>query len=228
MRNSIQILKRLESFQTLFLILTVLNAVPILMFNCYPSLDGPAHLYNVNVLKQLLIQKNQFLSQYFTLNREVIPNWTSHFILLVFRLILSSATANKLLLLIIAFSLPITVYSLINRIAPRNIMLSVFALPFVYTYLFGLGFYNFCIGVILFFITLNYWLRPGNRISIIRILGLFGLLTLSYFTHILIFLVTFLSVGLFSLLNLLGELRERKTGPETFKELFFVLKRGCQ
>ncbi len=226
MKSILQSIKKLLSFKILFLILIILNSLPILLFSYYPSLDGPVHIYNTNLLREIILFNNDSINQFFTLNAEIIPNWTSHFVLFILRLVFSSSIADKILLLLIAFSLPITIYNLIDRIAPHNIKFSVFSLPFVYTFLFGLGFYNFCLGVIVFLITLSYWINRKNRISIYSIIGLFGLLLASYFTHILVFILTYASIGLFSLLDLIHNLNHKANYRRSLIEILIIILTG--
>ena len=199
-------IKKIYSFRTLFILLVLLNSLPIFIFSPYPSLDGPIHLYNVNLLKEIIIYNNPNINEFFSINPQLIPHWSSHILLSLFRLIFSSVVTEKLFLLILAFSLPLITYSIIKHISPHNIQISVFSLPFVYTFLFGLGFYNFCFGVVVFLYTLNYWIKRKNKSSILSIIGLLCLFTISYFAHIFVFILLFSSISLYSILHLINNL----------------------
>ncbi|KKK64657.1 hypothetical protein LCGC14_2981990, partial [marine sediment metagenome] len=217
---------RLMSSKTLFLVLTILNTLPILLFHFYPSLDGPSHIYNSNLLREILLHHNESLSQFFTINPNLVPNWSSHFILLLFRFVFSSVVADKIFLLLLALLLPYVVYLVINRFSPENRILAVFALPFVYTYLFGLGFYNYCLGVTVFLGTLFFWLSRNKRLSILNSGILLLLFQISFFTHILIFILTFSSVGLYSLIKLLVHLRNKESIRKPSLEIMLVILIG--
>ncbi|HEC43849.1 MAG TPA: hypothetical protein ENI20_13585 [Bacteroides sp.] len=214
------------SSKTLFLVLTILNTLPILLFHFYPSLDGPSHIYNSNLLREILLHHNESLSQFFTINPNLVPNWSSHFILLLFRFVFSSVVADKIFLLLLALLLPYVVYLIINRFSPENRILAVFALPFVYTYLFGLGFYNYCLGVTVFLGTLFFWLSRNKRLSILNSGILLLLFQISFFTHILIFILTFSSVGLYSLIKLLVHLRNKESIRKPSLEIMLVILIG--
>jgi hypothetical protein len=201
-----------KTFKFWFVILVFLNASPILIFQYYPTLDGPTHLYNANLLKEILINRNEHVQQFFALNHEIVPNWTSHFILVLFRLVFSPVLSNKIFLLIIAIGLPLSIFSFITRITPQNKLLTVFSLPFVYIYLFGLGFYNYCLSLVLLFITLNYWIHNKKHKPILKILVMFILVTISYFSHIYLFITLLVAVGFYTIYQLISQiiLNEKK------------------
>jgi hypothetical protein len=216
--------RKLISVPSLFFVLVSLNALPLILLPYYPSLDGPVHLYNVNLLREMIMGGNPLITDFFSINRDIIPNWTSTFILAIFRLVLSSQVADKLFLLTIAFALPWTVFSLIRRVAPQNMLLSLFSLSFVYTYPFGLGFYNFCFGVVVYLCILNFWIGRKNVLA--SLMGLSGLLLLAYFTHILVFVLSFSSVGLYSVLQLAGNIRRKTRYQQPMKEIAVILMAG--
>ncbi len=194
------------TFKFWFFILVLINALPIFIFQYYPNLDGPTHLYNANLLKEIIVNRNEHIQQFFELNHELIPNWTSHAILFFLKLFFTPAISNKILLLIIGIGLPLSIYSFITRISPENKLLTVFSLPFVYTYLFGLGFYNYCLSVILLFITLNYWINNKNNRLYIKISVMFLLVTLTYFSHIYLYVSLIIAVFCYTAYRLISHL----------------------
>lgn len=185
-------------FNIWFFVLVFLNAIPILIFQYYPTLDGPAHLYNVNLLKEILIKKNELVQQFFTFNTLIVPNWTSHFILFFLGLIFSPALSNKIFLLIIAIGLPLSIFNFIRNINPQNKILAVFSLLFIHTYLFGLGFYNYSLSIVIMFITLNYWIHSKNNRLYIRYLIMFVLVTLMYFSHSFLYITLLITIGVYT------------------------------
>ena len=167
-------------------------------------MDSAAHLYNANLLKYLLFTNNSQLNYFFTLNKELVPNWSCHAILTIFSLIFPAFIAEKSLLLIYAIGLPVAFYKLIKYLSPDNYKLSILILPFVYTFLFGLGFYNFSLGIVVILITTYYWLKIKNDITLKRYLLFFVLIFLAYFTHIFIFailLFVLFSISIIGLIN---------------------------
>lgn len=181
-----------------FYSILLFNIIFICFTKFYPSLDGPAHLYNSNILLELL-KGNETLAEYYTINKFYIPNWTSHFIILIFRFFLPAWIAEKLLIIVYVSGMALSFRYLIIALNPDNKSLSVLIFPFIYSYLFHLGFYNFCLSFILFFLTIGYWLRYYNSMKFINFIILFILLLTNYFSNILIFGFTGLTIGLYTL-----------------------------
>ena len=179
-----------------FLLITGLNLIPILSGKFFPTLDGPAHLYNAQLIKSLLFDNYTLLGDFFIFNQEPIPNWTGHIILSFFNLFLPSFVAEKILLLSYMIGLPLSFRALIKTIAPSNRLFSYLIFPFTYSFVFFLGFYNFCIALVLILITLNYWVKHEENLSSRKnVLILFLLITLTYFSHIFIFGILIFLIG---------------------------------
>lgn len=171
-----------------FLIITGLNLIPILIGKYFPTLDGPAHLYNSQLINSLLFDDNTILSRFFIFNQELVPNWSGHIILSFFNLFLPGFVAEKVLLLFYMIGLPLSFRSLTKTILPSNSYLSYLIFPFTYSFVFFLGFYNFSIALVFMFIALNYWIKhEANLFSIKKIAILFLLFILTYFSHIFVF-----------------------------------------
>jgi len=182
----------------LFYFVLLINIILLFFTKFYPSMDGPAHLYNSNILLHLL-KGNNVLSEFYSINSLYIPNWTSHFILLIFNSFLPSWVAEKILLIIYVSGMALSFRYLIKVLNPKNISLSILIFPFIYSFLFHLGFYNFSLSFILFFVTLGYWLQSFNSKNTYKYFILFFLITITYFTSIVIFGFLGLTIGSFIL-----------------------------
>jgi len=190
--------ERFNSAEKYFFILIVgLNLIPILTGKFFPTLDGAAHLYNSQLINSLVTDSSALLDSFYLFNQEPVPNWTGHVILSFFNLFLPAFIAEKILLLFYLIGFPLAFRALIKTIAPENIYFSYLAFPFAYSFLFFLGFYNFSIALVLLLITLNYWLRKEDKSFTIKwMLGLFALITLTYFSHIFVFAILVFLIGL--------------------------------
>jgi len=160
-----------------------LNALPILLFRFFPSMDGPAHLYNANVLSQLCRDQSEVLHHYYTINPALVPNWTSHVLLAGFKVFLPAFLAEKVLLLLYVVGLPLTFRKFISCIAPSQSALTYIIFPFIYNYLFCLGFYNLSLSIILLFAGLTIAIRQIQAPSLRGWMGQAILFLLTYFTH---------------------------------------------
>jgi len=182
-----------------FLLITGLNLIPILSGKFFPTIDGPAHLYNAQLINSLLFENNTLLGNFFSLNHEPVPNWIGHFILSFFNLFLPAFVAEKVLLLFYMIGLPLSFRALIKTISPNNYVFSYFIFPFTYSFVFFLGFYNFSIALVFMLITLNFWIKHEDAFSLTKnILKLFLLIILTYFSHIFVFGILILIMGLYT------------------------------
>ncbi|MBC7488127.1 MAG: hypothetical protein H7282_15405 [Cytophagaceae bacterium] len=182
-----------------FFLIVILNLMPILSGTFFPSLDGPAHLYNAQIIHSLLLDGHSQLNSFFSLNPEPVPNWIGHFILVCCNLFFSAEISEKTLVLLYAVGLPIVFRSFIKAVSPQNILFSYFIFPFTYSFVFMIGFYNFSIALIFLFITLTYWIKHNTaNFSIKRAVILFLLVALTYFSHILVFVLLLLFLGIYT------------------------------
>jgi hypothetical protein len=170
-----------------FLLVTIVNLVPVLSVEYFLTLDGPAHLYNSNLINILLTGKSELVSQYLMFNEQPVPNWTGHLILSMFNAVLPGIAAEKIFLCLYVAGLPLAFRAFVKKISPGNCLLSYLIFPFTYSFILYLGFYNFLIGVLFMFITLTYWLRNSDRLNVLRFVILFLLITATYFSHIYAF-----------------------------------------
>jgi hypothetical protein len=182
----------------LFQFTLILNIGFLFSTKFYPSMDGPAHLYNSNIVTEIL-KGNSSLKEFYTLNSVIIPNWLSHFIMTVFRFFLPAWLAEKSLLIIYVSGTALSFRYLIRILNPTNIALSIFIFPFIYSFLFHLGFYNFCLSFSLFFLTLGYWLKHFESKIKSKHLILMFLFLVTYFSNLLTFIFLGFTIALFIL-----------------------------
>lgn len=192
--------------KTLFYVVLVLNLFPIFCGNFFQTLDGPAHLYNSQLINSLFFGNGGTINDYFMLNSEVVPNWSGHFILALFNYFLPAYVAEKIVLIFCLIGLPVAFRALVKTISPQNHFLSFLIFPFTYSFMLFLGFYNFSIGVVMALVVLNFWLKyESEQLSFKRYFVLTFLFLVCYFSHIFAFgmLIFILGIYLF-LTSLLG------------------------
>ena len=54
-----------------FCVITGLTLSPVLFYKFFPTMDGAAHLYNSNLIVQLLFHNNENLNQFFQINTNI-------------------------------------------------------------------------------------------------------------------------------------------------------------
>ncbi len=190
-------LKRIARFEPyLFLLFVVLGALPILGFHYYPTLDGPAHQYNAQLIRHMMKGDTPLLHVFYEFNKEPLPNWSGHALLLIFNSFLPSFLAEKALMLCYFLGLPLAFRYLIRGLAPMSTGLSYLVLPFVHTFFFVMGFYNFSLAIVFFFLACGFWLRLGHAPSKGKLVLMALLIACTYFSHVLVFLILLFALAL--------------------------------
>ena len=195
----------------IFTAFTILNLLPFVATRFFPSMDGASHLSNSNIINQLMFHHNNLFSQFFMINREPVPNWTSHLVISLLTLVMPAFLAEKLLILVILGGIPFAFRNLMQTISPKNHLYSFLIFPFTHSMFFFFGFFNFCMAILFLLITLNYWLRNENDYWNRRKVIIFILLVLAtYFSHIVIFGLEMILVVLQVITNSAASLLCRK------------------
>jgi hypothetical protein len=191
---------------------------PILSCNPFPSIDGPAHLYNANIISTLLKSTLTPINQLFEFNTFPEPNWSGHAVLCFFLQFLPPLMAQQLLLLIILSTTAIGYRKLFVKIDNNNQFLSWIIFPFLYNIFFCLGFYNFSIGLAILPFLLCWWMDHKTKpLQLKRIFQGFLFICIIYFSH----LVVFLLAGLFMLVFSFHDLT-KKNKNTFFHQLLFL------
>ena len=167
----------------LFWTLLALHLLLVWVFPFFPSQDGPAHQALSMVLREYGRPGAGLLREYFLINREALPNWFVFFLMSKALAFVSVPMAEKLLLTAYVLLLPLSARYALRAIDPRSLFLSVLAFPFVYNFLFHMGFFNFCFSLPAFLFTVGWWLRRPEGMGLPRIAGLALLILWVYFCH---------------------------------------------
>ena len=184
-------------------------------------MDGAAHLYNSNLISTLAINSNSPIHQFYSFNKEILPNWSGHFLLSVINYFFEAFVAEKILLIALLIFFPLIIRAIIHRINSNNILVSYFAFPFTYSLPFWFGFYNFFIGLLIMLLTIYFWLlKENSKYKIKDRLSLFLLLLATYFSHLLVFCLLLIIIGLRILFL---EFEKLRTENATVKNVFLKI-----
>ncbi len=174
----------------LFWALLVLHLLPIWIFSYTPTQDGPGHQAVTAILRQYDLPGAGLLRQYYLPNREALPNWLIFFLMGRVLGFLTVPLAEKAVLTAYVLLLPLSARYALRSIDPRSGFLAVLAFPFVYNYLFNMGFFNFCWSLAAFLFTVGFWLRYAGRMGLGRTVVLALLVLWVYFCHPVTLVVT--------------------------------------
>ncbi len=191
--------RELLSSRLFFFAFLLLSIIPLFFHKYYVSLDGPQHLYNANILVELL-KGNSSISEFFKINSVIVGYWSGHFFLAFFRFFFSAWLAEKLFIMSYIVSIAFSFRYLINSVNKENNYMSILIFPFAYSMYFMMGYYSFSIAFIPFFLTFGYLIRHSkfNKKNIL----IFGLLLLfSFLSHAFVFALTGISIFLYTVFD---------------------------
>ena len=195
-----QFIKKKEFY--FFLLIILGHTIPALIFTFFPSLDGPAHLYNSTIIVDLLSNNEGVLSEFIVFNSELVPNWIGHFILALFNTIGGPIFAEKGFLLLYLFGFPLSFRFMLKQLSPNYKVYSYTIFPFLFSNLFCLGFYNFSFAFIFLFLIIGFTVKSlQKRINLKSFLSLFCLLFLMYISHIVVYGIGLFIISSIALLN---------------------------
>ena len=195
MRKEQKIFNRIEP--VLFLVVALLNLLPVLLVKYFPTVDGPAHLYNSRLMSEMMNNPSGTLSNYFVLANLIPTNLTDHYFFLLTGYFLPGYLGEKLLMLFYLIGLPYAFRYFIRSIRPDGTYLACFIFPFTYSFMFFYGFFNFHIALVFFLISLTYLKKFYQHTSVSYSIIFIILITFVYLSHAFVFLVLLLYLALF-------------------------------
>jgi hypothetical protein len=188
----------------LYAALVALYLAPIWAARYLPSTDGPSHVFNAWALGRLagwlpeeggasggsgesgaVAGTTPLLARYLEINPQPVPNYLTHVALAALMRGLEPAAAEKVLVSGYVLLMAGALWYLAGAVERERAWLALLGLPFIWTNLLQLGFYNFCIGLALFLLALGLWWRYRCRPTPRFAVALNALLVLCYFAHIL-------------------------------------------
>jgi hypothetical protein len=206
----------------LFFLIVVLNALPLFLSKFYLTHDGPSHLYNSVLIRELIFGHDHAIQNVYALNHELVPNLASHLILLLANFIFPIWFSEKIVLLLYFIGLPYAFRFFLKKSAAPNLFFCSLIIPFTYSYFLYSGFYNFLLALLPFFVLLARWSSPDKKMSWRFGIKLFLWFLLLYFSHIYVFVLSLFLMGLYTLMEHFfnAEKREMK---KMFRDLFFLV-----
>jgi putative flippase GtrA len=172
--------------------LLLLHVLPIWIVRYFPTQDGPLHVENVLAL--LRFRDSPLLQHWYVANWGAQPNWLTQAILAGLLQVVGPVTAEKLVL---------TGYTVLFPLGFRALLppgrdgwwAALAAFPFVHSFPFHMGFWNFCYGLALALLAVGFWARRRGRLGPVRWLALAVLSLLLFFAHSVAFAGAFLTIG---------------------------------
>jgi len=175
----------------LFLALALLQLLPVWAPAYFPTCDGPSHVYNAFVMRELVLRHDGPITAIYAIDWRPNPNILGHVVLAMLLGVFSAAVAEKILVSIIVLLFLGGAWML-----ARGSVYAFLAFPFAFHLLLEYGSYNFAIGVGIYLITLALWWErreraDGQSIALIALLSL-----LCYAAHAMPAMLLVGSIGL--------------------------------
>src|ERR1044072_5502014 len=172
-----------EVTRRLYIAAVVLLIIPIWCVHHLPTVDGPSHVYNADIIRHIVRGDDCTLTPAFPLNHRPVPNWSGHFVLAFLMMLLPAAVAEKLLMtgIIVLFMTGAWIYAGCDD--ERRHVYAFLAIPLAYNQLFQFGFYNYAISVGLSLVAIGWWWRRRTRTDLTTIAVTASLLLACYFSH---------------------------------------------
>ena len=173
-----------------------LQILPVWLFHYFPSHDGPIHIYNCLILKDIFTAQQGIAQTYYKLNPEVPLNVLAHVLLTALAFLASPLIAEKLFLTIYAFTFGLSARYALASIRRQSQFLSFLILPSVFNFTVYMGFYNFIIAIPIFFWTFGYWRRNAADLRWPKAAVLAVAFLVMYLAHLFVVAFAFLIIGI--------------------------------
>jgi hypothetical protein len=183
------------SANRLFYILLFLHIIPLFFSKYFPTQDGPSHLKNALILKDIVLDSHSVYHHFFTINTIPNPNWFVHVFYAILLTVLPAFLVEKIFMLAYIVLIPLSFRYLVRQINPKNDFIALLIFPLIYNITFYYGFFNFCISIVFFLYTIGYWIRWHGVFRLRQLIVFILLITLTFFSHPVSFLIEGMALG---------------------------------
>ncbi|MFL5418400.1 MAG: GtrA family protein, partial [Myxococcales bacterium] len=163
-----------------FAALLVLAVAPLWVVAWVPTQDGGNHVESVMAL--LRLPRSALLQHYYVANVGLQPNWLTQILFAALVQVFAPATAEKLVLTGYAVLLPLAFRAALPA-TPRGRWAALAIFPFVHSFAFHMGFWNFSYSLVLFFVAVGCWCRWRGRLDARRGLAFCGITLALFVAH---------------------------------------------
>ena len=211
-------LKQIPLSSWTFYLLVFLLLFPLFWLGCVLTHDGPAHVYNSFLMKELIKGSNP-ASDFILLKTFPEPNILGHLLLAFLSIFFTPFVSEKIFLGLYIFLLPYFFRKTLLTVNKNSGALILLVLPFVYSYFFFGGMYNFLASIVILFASIYFILpvfeKRGNRKYIL--ITVFSVLL--YLSHLL-------TLGIFLLMLFLAWLfcLKKEKNKNNSSHLIFLLR----
>ncbi|MBK6540289.1 MAG: hypothetical protein IPG10_03200 [Flavobacteriales bacterium] len=181
---------------------------PVFSHRFHFTTDGPAHVYNASLILQKLTGSIPGDAGW-DFTPVPVPNWLGHALLALLLIPFETPEASKALHVLILAGLPIALRALALQRGPGPPWRAHLIFPFAVHVPFAMGYYNFCLGLLVFVLFICQWYHIEAHAnatgSTRRYVVLASLLVLLYLAHLVPFGFALGWLGIHSLFHWAGQ-----------------------
>lgn len=169
----------------LFYVAVLVFLFPLLTNTWMVTGDGPCHLYNAKVLKDIIFNIDKsFYLDFYMVNFKLTPNLWDHILMGFFQVFFSASISEKLFFGTYILTFSFGARYLCNSIAPKSDWAVLPVLLFIFHHLMMKGFLNYTFSFAASFWVIGYYIRHINDLKDWKIATKLSLLLLTtYFMH---------------------------------------------
>ena len=159
--------------------LSVLEAAAIVPFHYFPSEDGPTNVASAHIIASYPGPYRPYLTLDFTPKFDLL--W--QLLLSLPARVVPGVFAERVMLVLLIVALPVAGWYAARGVRDGGGPAAFLLLPLAIGFFLHAGYHSFCLGVVLFLVTIGWWLRHrdgGTRPTVV----LAALLVLTYLAHV--------------------------------------------
>lgn len=150
----------------LFTLIAIVAAFVLWMLSmpCFPTTDGPVHMYYVHILSSLFAHNNADYAHYFRIRHVLPPYSLYYYTLLLLSKVMPMLTADRLIICFYFVSFVFGFRFLARQVGPSADITTLLVTPLLLNWPLGMGFVNFCLALSFSFWAAGLWLTfQGTR-----------------------------------------------------------------
>ena len=166
--------------------------LPVWCFPYFPTQDGAAHLANAVILRDYL-RGDARVQAFYWINWQPLPNWACTALLASLSWVLPPLVAEKVLISLYVVGFAGAYRYFVGSLGRNAGLLSLVGFLFTFNYCLWMGFYNYCLSLVGYFIIIGYLLRRWEAFRQRDAFVLCAMFGIVYLTHIFGFLLAAMS-----------------------------------
>ncbi|MGA2037066.1 MAG: hypothetical protein ABSH04_05720 [Acidimicrobiales bacterium] len=187
---------------------SMLLAVPFVALHHVNTIDGPAHVLGGQLLGSL--GNAPVVRHYYDISFSAAPNVLTQLLLTSLMTVVSPTWAEKLVVVAYIVAFPLAVRYAIMSVSRSAGWLALISLPFVVSYMFLLGFYDFSYAMVGAMVAVGMAIRFRDRWTAWRTGALALVLVLTYAAHIVPMVMAVVIIATITVVEAVGEWLDRR------------------